>query len=213
MTQNAIKESSTNCPSAAFAGRFSTSVRPFAGLALVLAAATSLALGSGCGDDKQSSAHAGHSHSGHHHAASQEANALPANARVVPESGEITIESGDNMRFDVTTFVVRPGQSVELTLRHTGRMPLNAMGHNVVILKKYTDARAFAQAAARSASTDYIPRSMASQVIAHTKMLGGGESDTITFTAPTAAGEYDFICSFPAHMTAGMQGKMIVRQD
>ncbi|MGD1893724.1 MAG: plastocyanin/azurin family copper-binding protein [Cyclobacteriaceae bacterium] len=45
-------------------------------------------------------------------------------------------------------------------------------------------------------------------MIVHTKFIGGGESDTITFEAPSP-GTYDYICSFPGHY-ALMQGKLIV---
>lgn len=185
-----------------------------------------LALGAllvtGCGGDKDSGKAAGSgagqsAHAAHQHPAAQgaqgaaRANANP-NAFIVPASGEITISTDDRMRFDITEFVVSPGQTIHLTLSHTGRMPVNTMGHNIAILKMYTSLSTFAQAAARSASTEYIPRSMSTQVIAHTKMLGGGQSDTITFTAPEQTGEYDFLCTFPAHFTAGMKGKMIVRR-
>lgn len=131
--------------------------------------------------------------------------------RVVPASGEITIESDDRMRFDVSEFTVKPGQTVTLTLRHTGRMPVNVMGHDVVILKAGTDLAAFIREANRSAQSDHIPEALLPQVIAHTKMIGGGQSDTITFTAPAQTGDYDFICTFPAHANVGMQGKMLVR--
>ena len=39
-------------------------------------------------------------------------------------------------------------------------------------------------------------------------MIGGGQTTSITFTAP-AAGTYDFICSFPGH-SGLMKGKFIV---
>jgi azurin len=44
--------------------------------------------------------------------------------------------------------------------------------------------------------------------VAHTKLIGGGESDTINFTI-TEPGTYDYICSFPGHL-ALMKGKLIV---
>ena len=44
--------------------------------------------------------------------------------------------------------------------------------------------------------------------LAYTKMLGGGESDTITFDAPEP-GTYIFICSFPGHYQL-MMGEFIV---
>ena len=53
-----------------------------------------------------------------------------------------------------------------------------------------------------------IPADMKDKFIAHTKMLGGGESDTIEFDAP-APGTYTFMCTFPGHY-ALMQGKFIV---
>ncbi|MEM7381126.1 MAG: plastocyanin/azurin family copper-binding protein, partial [Bacteroidota bacterium] len=64
----------------------------------------------------------------------------------------------------------------------------------------------FAAAAATARETEYIPESDA--VIVHTKLIGGGETTSITFDAPEA-GTYDFICSFPGHY-AVMQGKFIV---
>ena len=52
----------------------------------------------------------------------------------------------------------------------------------------------------------YIPEG--DDIIAHTKMIGGGESVEITFDAP-AAGTYDYICPFPGHYGI-MKGKFIV---
>ncbi|MEC7281083.1 MAG: plastocyanin/azurin family copper-binding protein, partial [Verrucomicrobiota bacterium] len=40
--------------------------------------------------------------------------------------------------------------------------------------------------------------------------LGPGENDTIEFTAPALSGDYEFLCSFPAHLFAGMRGVMTV---
>jgi len=47
-------------------------------------------------------------------------------------------------------------------------------------------------------------------VIASTKMLGPGETATVTFTAP-APGVYDYICTFPGHALAGMRGTLTVK--
>ena len=46
-------------------------------------------------------------------------------------------------------------------------------------------------------------------VIAATKLLGPGESETISFTAPEP-GDYQFVCSFPGHF-AMMRGIMVVK--
>lgn len=120
------------------------------------------------------------------------------------------IDSNDQMQYDKKTFEVVEGQEVTLTLTHSGQLPKVAMGHNVVILKPGTNLAEYAMKCAPAAANDYIPEDEESKalIIAHTKMLGGGEKDNITFTAP-AAGEYPFFCSFPGHF-ALMQGVMTV---
>ena len=88
-------------------------------------------------------------------------------------------------------------------------MSKDLMGHNLVILKKGTDLNAFGQKANAAKETGYIPEDMKDAVIVHTEMIGGGEETTIEFDAPEA-GEYDFLCSFPAHF-AIMRGKFVVQ--
>lgn len=121
---------------------------------------------------------------------------------------KIVVTSDDFMKYNRNKISVSVGQKVELTLKHIGKLPKAAMGHNIVILKQGTDVATFAQKAMTASENDYIPEDD-SDVFVHTKMLGGGESDTITFTAPTEKAEYDFICSFPGHY-AMMRGKFIV---
>lgn len=121
---------------------------------------------------------------------------------------EITLNSNDAMKFDKTEITVSAGQTVILTLNHTGTQPVTAMGHNFVLLTQGTVMADFATAAMAAKDNDYIPADD-SNVIAHTKVIGGGESDTITFTAPEK-GTYDFLCSFPGHYSI-MNGKFIVQ--
>ncbi len=121
----------------------------------------------------------------------------------------LVISADDAMKYDKNELKVKAGQRVKLTLRHTGKMDINVMGHNVVILKQGTNTADFAAKAAVSRDNDYIPEGT-DAVIAHTKMIGGGQVTTIEFDAP-AVGTYDFICSFPAHF-ALMQGKFIVEE-
>lgn len=86
------------------------------------------------------------------------------------------------------------------------------MGHNLVILKKGISALSFGQRVLASGgnAANPLPSSLLSDVLAHTKLLGPGESDTITFDVPTDTGEYDYVCTFPGHF-AIMRGKMIVK--
>ncbi|MEQ9265938.1 MAG: azurin [Balneolaceae bacterium] len=119
---------------------------------------------------------------------------------------EVVIESNDQMKFDLSEIKVKAGDTVVLTLKHVGKLPKAAMGHNWVLLSQGTDIAAFSQKAVRARDTEYIPEG--DEVIINTSLIGGGEETTIEFVAP-AAGEYDFICSFPGHF-ALMKGKFIV---
>ena len=117
---------------------------------------------------------------------------------------ELTIEATDMMKFTAKNFTVTEGQKVKLTLKNIGSLPIEAMGHNLVVLKTDINVDTFAPAVAGKE----FPEDKKDSTIAYTKMLGGGESDTIEFVAP-AAGTYKFICTWPAHV-ASMQGEMIV---
>lgn len=43
-------------------------------------------------------------------------------------------------------------------------------------------------------------------------VLGPGEKDTFTFTAPSVPGEYQVVCSFPGHLARGMKGTLTVTE-
>ena len=122
-------------------------------------------------------------------------------------SNELHIESNDQMQYNTTELKATMGK-ISLMLHHTGKMEKNVMGHNLVILKPGTDIAAFTTKAMDAKDTDYIPASENASIIAHTKLIGGGESDTIEFTIDEK-GSYDFICSFPGHSSI-MKGKLIV---
>ena len=120
----------------------------------------------------------------------------------------ITLSSDDRMKFDKSEINVYEGQTVILTLQHTGTMPVTAMGHNFVLLTQGTSLADFANEALKANDNEYIPVD-SKNIIAHTGLIGGGESDVITFEAP-AKGTYDYVCSFPGHYSV-MKGKFNVQ--
>ncbi|MFD2824925.1 plastocyanin/azurin family copper-binding protein [Leeuwenhoekiella polynyae] len=120
---------------------------------------------------------------------------------------EVVLLATDMMQFDKNEIRVPAGKKVKLTLRHTGKQPVEVMGHNFVLLTMGTEIPAFGAKASAARDNGYIPEGT-DAVIVHTKMLGGGQSDTIEFDAPEP-GTYDFICSFPGHYSV-MKGKFIV---
>ncbi len=121
----------------------------------------------------------------------------------------IELTADDTMKFNLTEIRAKPGEPLRLTLKNKGQMPKQVMGHNWVLLKPMSesDVNAFGMKAS-SVAPDYLPGDRSS-VVAHTKLIGGGESDTIEFNAPSAPGEYPFLCTFPGHF-AIMKGKLIV---
>ena len=129
---------------------------------------------------------------------------------VVDDGSVVTVnlEATDAMQFNTAEIKVAAGRTVKINLKHVGKMPLKMMGHNFVLLAQGTDVAAFTTAGVTSPDTDYIAASDAEKVIAKTKLLGGGESDSIEFAAP-GPGTYDFLCTFPGH-SAIMKGKLIV---
>ena len=124
---------------------------------------------------------------------------------------KLELTGNDQMQFSAKTLEVTTGEKVTLAFKHIGQLPVVAMGHNVVILKPGTSVPAFAGKCATAKDTGYIPQDADSKaaVVAHTKLLGGGEKDEITFTAGEP-GTYPYICTFPGHF-AIMQGVLTVK--
>jgi azurin len=125
----------------------------------------------------------------------------------------VTIEANDKMKYDVTAIEAKPGQQIVVTLKNVGTTPKFSMGHNFVILDHSMNEQnvtRFLDAASTEAAHDYVPPG-AKEVIAHTKLLGPGETDTVTFNAPFVPGDYLYLCSFPGHYAQGTKGIMTVR--
>ena len=102
-------------------------------------------------------------------------------------------------------------EKVELEFKNIGKLPKIAMGHNLVILKKGISSLKFGQKVMSlgANATNALTDGSREDVIAATELLGPGESETISFTAPEA-GDYQFVCSFPGHF-AMMRAIMVVK--
>jgi azurin len=121
----------------------------------------------------------------------------------------IQLKANENMRFDKELFRVRAGKKISLILKNTGAKSATSMAHNVVILKNGVDIADFADIAHNAKTEQYVPSSLDSLIIAHTRLVGGGDSDQVEFIIPKP-GIYDFICSFPGHWGT-MQGKIVAQ--
>ena len=123
----------------------------------------------------------------------------------------IEITAGDNMKYSIASIEAKPGEEIKVILTNIGSQPKEVMGHNWILLKAGTDVAAFSAAAVTAKATDYFPEAKKDEVIAHISLLGPRKSGEVTFKAPDAAGDYPFLCSFPAHYQVGMKGVLTVR--
>ena len=128
-----------------------------------------------------------------------------------PKAVELHVD--DKIKFDVGAFDAKPGQKIQVTFKNVGNTPKFSMGHNFILLDKSINEQnvtKFLDAASTEAAHDYVPPN-AREVLAHSKLLGPGETDVVTFTAPFVPGDYLYLCSFPGHYSQGAKGIMTVK--
>ena len=123
----------------------------------------------------------------------------------------VKLKANDAMQFDLKTATVSAScPKINIELVHTGKLPAQAMGHNVVI-SQTADMNAITAAAIKAgAAAGYVPKGDA-KVIAATPLVGGGAATKASFAGSKlkAGGDYSFFCSFPGH-SALMKGKLVV---
>ncbi len=122
-----------------------------------------------------------------------------------------TINGSDAMQYDVSSITV-PSSCAQFTIKltHSGQMPVAAMGHNVVISTTADMQGIVNDGMGAGVASDYLKAGDA-RVIAHTKLIGGGESASVTFDTSKikGAGPFEFFCSFPGHSSM-MKGTISV---
>ena len=116
-------------------------------------------------------------------------------------SCEQIIESNDMLQFNLKEMIVSSNcKEVTVTLKHTGTMPANVMGHNWVLTNN-ADFMPVAQAGgAAGADNNYVPIGD-QRVLAATTIIGGGQETSVSFSIDSlVVGDgYTFFCSFPGH--------------
>ena len=142
---------------------------------------------------------------------------LMASAQTAPAAGAakaartVTITGSDQMKYDTSTISAKPGETLHIVLKNAGTMPKIAMAHNVVILKPGTDGAAFTSAGMTNRDTDFIAPAQKASVLAATTLAGAGETVELTFKVPAKPATYPFVCTFPGHFAAGMQGTIVAK--
>ncbi len=140
-------------------------------------------------------------------ASSSSVSATPASTG---DAQVVDITAIDAMKYSTNEIHAKAGSTVTVNLKNAGTLPKNVMAHNFVLLKSQDDVQPFITDSIAATGSGYIAPADENRIIVHTKLLGPGESDSITFKAPDKAGHYPFLCSYPGHYAVGMKGELIV---
>lgn len=138
--------------------------------------------------------------------------ALSLNATAFAKTCDLAIEGNDQMKFNKSELTVEAGcTEVKLTLKHTGKMKKEIMGHNWLLTSTADKATVTKAAEKAGPKNGYIPVDKKG-VLANTTLIGGGETTTVTFSTKglKKGGDYTYVCTFPSH-AALMHGKLIVK--
>jgi len=121
----------------------------------------------------------------------------------------LTLSGNDQLQYDKKELKL-PAEcakaDIKVEFKHIGKLPIVAMGHNVVFIEngklssiqtRYTAAGA--DPAKIDANSEALKAS--GEVIAFTKLVGGGGAEsTVIPKGKLKAGEkYQYFCSFPGH--------------
>jgi len=134
-----------------------------------------------------------------------------ASSQLMAAECKVTVDSTDQMSFGTKAIEIdKSCKTFTVELTHSGSLPKNVMGHNLVISKE-ADMQPIATAGlAAGIDKNYLPEGDA-RIIAHTKIIGAKETDSLTFdVAKIADGGYGFFCSFPGHISM-MKGTITVK--
>ncbi|WP_159015653.1 azurin [Cognatiluteimonas profundi] len=135
-----------------------------------------------------------------------------ASGFVHAESCTIDLKSNDAMRFDQHSATVSSTcKTITVNFSHTGKLPAQAMGHNLVIASA-ADYQAVAQDGLKAGLANNYVKPGDTRVIASTKIIGGGESTSTTFPGSKlkAGGAYKLFCTAPGHLGM-MTDQLIVK--
>jgi azurin len=116
----------------------------------------------------------------------------------------------EQMLFDLKWFAVQAGKPVQIVLANPDAMP-----HNLVIGQPGSLQEIGTKGAAMPLPADpadnnvkpYVPDTPL--VLQATRLLNGGDTERLSFTAPAKPGEYVYLCTFPGHFVR-MYGVMLV---
>ncbi|RAU43116.1 MULTISPECIES: azurin [unclassified Pseudomonas] len=124
----------------------------------------------------------------------------------------VTVDSTDQMSFNTKAIEIdKSCKEFTINLEHSGSLPKNVMGHNLVISKEADMQPIATDGLSAGIDKQYLKEGDA-RVIAHTKIIGAGEKDSLTLDVSKLdpAQKYGFFCSFPGHISM-MKGTVTLK--
>jgi azurin len=126
-----------------------------------------------------------------------------------PKTVEFTINAVGNtmadMSFDTKEIKVKAGSTVKVNLTNQGTDA--SMLHNIVFVKQGAEKEVATEGINLKDQNYFNPQNV--NVIAGSAVAAPGATVTVEFTAPSEAGTYAYICTYPGHWMK-MQGVFIV---
>ncbi|MBX8496142.1 azurin [Pseudomonas cichorii] len=135
-----------------------------------------------------------------------------ASGQLLAAECSTTVDSTDQMSFNTKAIEIdKSCKTFTVNLTHSGSLPKNVMGHNWV-LSKTADSQAIATDGLSVGIDKGYLKEGDPRIIAHTKLIGAGETDSVTFDVSKLdpAGQYQFFCTFPGHISM-MKGTVTLK--
>lgn len=135
-----------------------------------------------------------------------------ASGQLLAAECKITVDSTDQMSYNTKEITIdKSCKTFTVNLEHSGSLPKNVMGHNWVLSKAEDMVGIATDGMAAGLDKNYLKEGD-TRVIAHTKIIGAGEKDSVTFDVSklTAGQAYEFFCSFPGHNSM-MKGAVVLK--
>jgi len=119
----------------------------------------------------------------------------------------VSITAIPGLKYRQNSLSVQAGEQIALTLENNDQMP-----HNWVLVERgaYQEVGELSEQMINQPDAidrAYVPDSP--RILAHTEVVQGGQSTTLSFTAPNAPGAYVYFCTYPGHWKV-MRGTLIV---
>jgi azurin len=118
-----------------------------------------------------------------------------------------TATGAKELRYDQGRLSEPSGHKIRLRFANNTESKAE-VGHNWVLVRPGQETTVIASGTAAGDDKDWLDKDDPA-IVAHTRLIEGGQSNTITFTAPR--GTYTYLCTFPGHFAGGQKGTLVIK--